>query len=153
MRFEDGFLDRMAAPMQQAFDAMDALERGAIANPDENRMVGHYWLRERGLAPSLAIAAEIRNTLTKIQVFASGVHDGSTRTPGSSRATTSSRTRRVEAARRPSGRRMPTRSPSCSSRAAPPARRRRRCCATATSSPTSSAPSSSARHPRRRRRS
>jgi hypothetical protein len=31
MRFEDGFLDRMAAPMQQAFEAMDALERGGIA--------------------------------------------------------------------------------------------------------------------------
>ena len=45
MRFEDGFLDRMAAPMQLAFDAMDSLERGGIANPDENRMVGHYWLR------------------------------------------------------------------------------------------------------------
>ena len=47
MRFEDGFLQRMAGPMQQAFEAMDALERGEIANPDENRMVGHYWLRAR----------------------------------------------------------------------------------------------------------
>ena len=45
MRFEDGFLERMDAPMQRAFEAMDALERGDIANPDENRMVGHYWLR------------------------------------------------------------------------------------------------------------
>jgi glucose-6-phosphate isomerase len=45
MRFEDGFLDRMAPPMQRAFEAMDALERGSIANPDENRLVGHYWLR------------------------------------------------------------------------------------------------------------
>jgi glucose-6-phosphate isomerase len=32
MRFEDSFLDRMAAPMQRAFEAMGALERGAIAN-------------------------------------------------------------------------------------------------------------------------
>ena len=46
--------------MQQAFEAMDALERGAIANPDENRMVGHYWLRAPDLAPSAEIAAEIR---------------------------------------------------------------------------------------------
>ena len=45
MRFEDGFLDQMTPALQRAFDAMDALERGAIANPDENRMVGHYWLR------------------------------------------------------------------------------------------------------------
>ncbi len=28
---------------QDAFTAMDALERGAIANPDENRMVGRKW--------------------------------------------------------------------------------------------------------------
>ena len=51
MRFEDGFLDRMAAPIKQAFEAMDALEGGAIANPDEKRMVGHYWLRAPELAP------------------------------------------------------------------------------------------------------
>src|SRR6202011_6180826 len=75
MRFEDGFLDHMAAPMQRAFEAMDALERGAIANPDEKRMVGHYWLRAPELAPSPAIANEIRNTLAEIKRFASAVHD------------------------------------------------------------------------------
>ena len=36
---------------------MDALEKGAIANPDENRMVGHYWLRDPELAPTPEIAA------------------------------------------------------------------------------------------------
>ena len=81
MRFEDGFLARMAAPMQRAFDAMDALERGGIANPDENRMVGHYWLRAPHLAPSPAIAAEIRNALAEIKRFADAVHDGAIRTP------------------------------------------------------------------------
>ena len=70
MRFEDGFLEHMAAPMQRAFEAMDALERGAIANPDEKRMVGHYWLRVPHRAPSPAIAAEIRNTLVDIKRFA-----------------------------------------------------------------------------------
>src|ERR1700751_2259973 len=81
MRFEDGFLDRMAAPVQRAFEAMDALERGAIANPDEKRMVGHYWLRAPDLAPSSAIATEIRNTLAEIKRFAAAVHDGTIRTP------------------------------------------------------------------------
>ena len=33
-----------------AIEAMGELERGAVANPDEGRQVGHYWLR----APSLA---------------------------------------------------------------------------------------------------
>ena len=67
--------------MQRAFEAMDALERGDIANPDENRMVGHYWLRAPELAPSPAIAAEIRSTLAEIKQFAGAVHDGTIRTP------------------------------------------------------------------------
>ena len=37
MRFEEGLLDRMAQPLQRAFEAMDALERGSIANPDDDR--------------------------------------------------------------------------------------------------------------------
>ena len=28
-----------------SFEQMQELEKGAIANPDENQMVGHYWLR------------------------------------------------------------------------------------------------------------
>lgn len=32
-----------------ALDAMDALEAGAVANYDEGRQVGHYWLRSAGL--------------------------------------------------------------------------------------------------------
>jgi len=87
MRFEDDFPDRMAAPMQRAFEAMDALERGAIANPDEKRMVGHYWLRAPDLAPSPAIAAEIRNTVAEIKRFAAAAHDGTIRTPAGVRFT------------------------------------------------------------------
>src|SRR5271166_2113684 len=81
MRFEDGFLERMAAPMQLAFEAMDALERGAIANPDEKRMVGHYWLRAPDLAPTPAIAAEIRKTVADVKTLAAGVHGGTIRPP------------------------------------------------------------------------
>ena len=42
MKFDDGFLERMRQPLASAFAGMEALEKGAIANPDENRMVGHY---------------------------------------------------------------------------------------------------------------
>jgi glucose-6-phosphate isomerase len=87
MRFEDGFLDRMAAPMQRAFEAMDALEHGAIANPDEKRLVGHYWLRAPDLAPSPAIAAEIRKTVADVKAFAAGVHGGTIRPPTAARFT------------------------------------------------------------------
>lgn len=41
-RFDDGFLERMAPALRGAFEAMNALEKGAIANVDEKRMVGHY---------------------------------------------------------------------------------------------------------------
>ncbi len=79
MRFEDDFLDRMGPPIEQAFEAMDALERGAIANPDEKRMVGHYWLRAPDMAPSPAIAAKIRKTVADVKTFAAGLHGGTIR--------------------------------------------------------------------------
>src|SRR5262249_25154024 len=85
MRFEDGFLDRMAAPMQRAFEAMDALEHGAIANPDEKRMVGHYWLRLPELAPTPEIASEIRSTVAAIKAFAAGVHGGTVKPPSAAK--------------------------------------------------------------------
>lgn len=76
MSFPDDFLSKMEPRIQKAFAAMDELERGAIANPDENRMVGHYWLRNSSLAPSPEIRSEIDNAIQKIQRFAQKVHDG-----------------------------------------------------------------------------
>ena len=87
MRFGDDFLQRMDPAMQRAFEAMDALERGAISNPDEKRMVGHYWLRAPQLAPKPEIGAEIRKTVTDIKGFAASVHSGSIRPPKAPRFT------------------------------------------------------------------
>jgi glucose-6-phosphate isomerase len=74
--FPDDFLPSMEPQMQRAFEAMQALEGGAIANPDERRMVGHYWLRAPHLAPDPAITAEITSTLAAIKEFAAKVHAG-----------------------------------------------------------------------------
>ena len=52
MGFADGSLEGLDLPIVAAFREMDALEKGAIANLDENRMVGHYWLRAPDLAPT-----------------------------------------------------------------------------------------------------
>lgn len=49
----------LAGPMAAALAAMARLEAGAIANPDEGRMVGHYWLRAPDLAPDPAIGQAI----------------------------------------------------------------------------------------------
>lgn len=74
--FPDEFLATMAPKMTQAFADMTALEKGAIANPDEKRMVGHYWLRAPQLAPSAEITKEISDTLAAIKDFAAKVHSG-----------------------------------------------------------------------------
>lgn len=74
--FPDDFLGRMEPAMQEAFDQMEALERGAIANPDEGRMVGHYWLRDASLAPTPEIRSEIASNLAAIKAFAARVHKG-----------------------------------------------------------------------------
>jgi glucose-6-phosphate isomerase len=76
MNFEPGFFERMEPEIQAAYRAMDELEHGAVANPDENRMVGHYWLRAPKLAPKAEIAAEIEDTLAAIRRFAAAVHAG-----------------------------------------------------------------------------
>ncbi len=76
MRFPDDYLARMEAPAQKAFAAMQALESGAIANPDEHRQVGHYWLRNASLAPTAELRATIAKDLADIQSFAQDVHSG-----------------------------------------------------------------------------
>jgi len=76
MRFASDFFERMSAPITRAFDAMEALERGAIANPDEKRMVGHYWLRAPELSPDPALRTAIEGALASVRSFAQRVHDG-----------------------------------------------------------------------------
>ena len=74
--FPDEFLATMAPKMEQAFAAMAALEKGTIANPDEGRMVGHYWLRTPSLAPTPELHSEIVDTLGAISGFVTRVHGG-----------------------------------------------------------------------------
>lgn len=82
MNVDDAFFALMEPKMQKAFADMAALEKGAIANPDENRMVGHYWLRNPALAPTPAIRTEIEETVAEIQRFAKKVHEGEIRGAG-----------------------------------------------------------------------
>jgi len=76
MDFNSEFLSRMEPAVQHALDAMEQVDKGAISNPDENRMVGHYWLRNSALAPSPEITKEIDSTLADIKSFAAEVHAG-----------------------------------------------------------------------------
>jgi glucose-6-phosphate isomerase len=80
--FPADFFERMGPRTARAFAAMGELENGALANPDEQRMVGHYWLRNPALAPGPEIRQEIEDTLAKIKTFASQVHRGALKGAG-----------------------------------------------------------------------
>lgn len=82
MGFDQAFVKQMEPRFDQAFAAMAALEAGAIANPDENRMVGHYWLRDPDLAPTPELRQDIFDTLTNLEQFASQVRTGAIHPPG-----------------------------------------------------------------------
>src|SRR6266576_5517178 len=76
MKFPDDFFEKMQPKNDKAFGAMVELEAGAIANPTEKRMVGHYWLRNPALAPTAKIRKGIEDTIQRIKRFAEDVHAG-----------------------------------------------------------------------------
>ncbi|MDD5631353.1 MAG: glucose-6-phosphate isomerase [Methylococcales bacterium] len=75
MFFTDELLAELEPKFIKASKDMAELEAGAIANPDENRMVGHYWLRNPDLAPA-QFKKEIETTLIQIDDFVRRVHHG-----------------------------------------------------------------------------
>lgn len=70
MRLAETDFERAAAPLRDGLARMARLEAGEIANPDEHRRVGHYWLRAPDLAPEPAIAAAIRAAHAGAKAFA-----------------------------------------------------------------------------------
>lgn len=85
--FDDALLDRLQPQFEKAFRDMAELEAGAIANPDEDRMVGHYWLRDPKLAPNAEIQQEITDTIERIETFVAKVHSGEISPPQGDRFT------------------------------------------------------------------
>ena len=76
MPFDDALFDQLSRPFERAFAAMDELERGAIANADEQRRVGHYWLRAPQLAGDEAVRDEIAQAVDHVKRFARDVQGG-----------------------------------------------------------------------------
>ncbi|MCB9687108.1 MAG: glucose-6-phosphate isomerase [Alphaproteobacteria bacterium] len=85
MGFDEAAVD--ALPWAAAFRAMTDLEQGAIANADEERRVGHYWLRAPTLAPEVGLAQLITDTLDAVTGFAEGVRTGAVLAEGGERFT------------------------------------------------------------------
>ena len=76
IRFTDQYFSQMEDRMNTVYAQINKLEQGEIFNPDENRMVGHYWLRCPELAPKPDITQEITSTIAGIKEFVSQVHKG-----------------------------------------------------------------------------
>lgn len=74
MRFSPEWISRLEQPFAKAFAAMADLEAGAIANPDEQRRVGHYWLRDPDLAPDAQTRQQIVDSLAQIETFVRQIH-------------------------------------------------------------------------------
>ncbi|MBX7207868.1 MAG: glucose-6-phosphate isomerase [Verrucomicrobiaceae bacterium] len=87
MAFGGDFIASMSAKTEKAMKDMRELEGGAIANTDEKRMVGHYWLRNAGMAPTPEIRGQITGTLARVLQFAEDVHRGEIKAPNGRRFT------------------------------------------------------------------
>lgn len=69
-----GAVHLLLSRWQKAFTFLDELEGGAIANPDEGRQVGHYWLRNPSIAPS-EIADTVQDSWAQLGMFAAEVRE------------------------------------------------------------------------------
>lgn len=85
MEIDEAYRASMEEPLRKALGEMRALERGAIANADEGRRVGHYWLRAPELAPDEATREAIESAMRAVRELVAGVHAGTIRPPGAER--------------------------------------------------------------------
>ena len=82
MALSDEALQALEPRFATAFQAMAQLEAGAIANGDEQRQVGHYWLRDPQLAPTPQLQDAIRGEIDRLETFGTQVLNGQLTAPG-----------------------------------------------------------------------
>ena len=75
------YINALQPKIEKAYADLVKLEAGEIANPDEGRMVGHYWLRNPELAPTAEIKAQITEPLAQLKQLAHDVHQGKIASP------------------------------------------------------------------------
>jgi glucose-6-phosphate isomerase len=81
VNFPDDYFSKLGDKREHAKAVMQATEQGERVNKDEDRMVGHYWLRNPKLAPDATIAAEISGAIDAIESFSKQVHEGKVVSP------------------------------------------------------------------------
>ena len=72
-------LDFPVDKRNSALEGMRRLEQGERVNQDEDRMVGHYWLRAPELAPTSELTSAIEEERSRIQGFVAQIHKGALR--------------------------------------------------------------------------
>ncbi len=85
MDIKGSFYTEMQPKIDRALKDMVAVEAGAISNPDEGRMVGHYWLRDADLAPNDTIKAQVTEPIAALKEFSDKVLSGKITPPAGGR--------------------------------------------------------------------
>lgn len=85
MDLPENIISEMDCKISRAYNDMQAVEAGAIANPDEQRMVGHYWLRNASLAPNEELQSQITTPLADLKKFADAILNGEITPPSGGR--------------------------------------------------------------------
>ena len=73
MRLPDDLNNQYGDLLGQAVDVMHTVISGGIANEDENRQVGHYWLRDSSEAAPAEYRRDITDANSKIHAFCAEV--------------------------------------------------------------------------------
>ena len=76
MDIENTDFEKFKEIYSKAFVSLESLENGSIANIDEGRQVGHYWLRNPQVAPSPEISDSIAKEIKDISKFGASVLNG-----------------------------------------------------------------------------
>ena len=76
VNFNDTDFSNLSKCFEDVFLAIDDLEKGAISNIDENRQVGHYWLRNSSISPNRQIKEIIDSEISLIERFGNDVING-----------------------------------------------------------------------------
>jgi len=77
MNFSENWLESLEPALETALSKLEKLDKGSLANADEKRMVGHYWLRNSALAPSKEISEAIEAAISEIENFKESIFAGS----------------------------------------------------------------------------
>lgn len=85
MGMTPSLVKKLEPEIQTAFKGIKAIESGKIANPDEKRMVGHYWLRDPEIAPTKELKKKIVEPLGELKSFAKKVLSGQITNPNGAR--------------------------------------------------------------------